>query len=660
MTVLDLILATTNFQAGMSPGRWALNLASLRLAGVIVIAEPGNVSQPDRYTTTLLSQFHASYTPRQNVRPDQRHRGGCLVLVRKACFPTISTIPIPPAITSLCDVQLAAAQLRNASGIPVAVVLGCYMTPIENDSDAVICLSNAIDWLKAQFPSIPIITAGDFNARHIAFGDDITNTRGRLLRELVCATLFKYLQDRQVENQEPFLISSLPHRPCVCHCRSSVVWCTPITMRCWSTSPPVLERGIINQSSQSRVTSTKLSSNAVPKAPTVEQIIHAAHHSVFSAVSLLRRPSARLVIATPPSELLARFGARGLQRTHGNAPILRFRPAVVTPVCAQEVYRATQSLNVRASDDFDGIPSRLVQLAGRSDLFCERFADLTTACLTTGTVPCRWTQANAIPIPKHVNPAELRPILLGSNIAKVADRIMVHRADFETRVHPKQFGFRRGVPIDVVPLACIGLLHEALTRPRTQTEPVRGILLLVDQSGAFPGTATLHILDGYESIGLQSDGLAFRTAMLTNRRMRVSVNGVVSSWEEVVDGTNQGSVSGPKDYSASTTPLLQSLDSWRSRAVSSTRDFGMIADDLVGVAIGKMNDIEIAARDFFQTVAAWCATKGARLSSKTTALLFGHRNSPNISWGDRRPFLCGDLRITPQTAGYLVTTSTID
>jgi hypothetical protein len=178
MTVLDLILATTNFQAGMSPGRWALNLASLRLAGVIVIAEPGNVSQPDRYTTTLLSQFHASYTPRQNVRPDQRHRGGCLVLVRKACFPTISTIPIPPAITSLCDVQLAAAQLRNASGIPVAVVLGCYMTPIENDSDAVICLSNAIDWLKAQFPSIPIITAGDFNARHIAFGDDITNTRG--------------------------------------------------------------------------------------------------------------------------------------------------------------------------------------------------------------------------------------------------------------------------------------------------------------------------------------------------------------------------------------------------------------------------------------------------------------------------------------------------
>ena len=167
-------------------------------------------------------------------------------------------------------------------------------------------------------------------------------------------------------------------------------------------------------------------------------------------------------------------------------------------------------------------------VAAKSPVFLNRFAELMNECLRTGGLPPRWNSCEISPIPKPGRDPSmvdnLRPIYLISMLSKTADRINDSRARCIFEPHPRQLGFREGLPIDPVVHA---LLHHCRTAQVARqlhnsktAAPTYAMAIAADISDAFPRSSVRGIIEGYGD-SIPEDVLQFKIAQLTQRRVRI-------------------------------------------------------------------------------------------------------------------------------------------
>jgi ribonuclease HI len=685
----------------MTVPSYALNLQCLSPADLVVVCEPGTLHS--RNAPILLKLSNLGYAKLWARRSEDTHRGGVLLFSRDTPGRTFTPliVPRPPDRT---DIQAAALLVRQ-KGAPTVIAVGVYATCTEASARAAEDLITFLNSILASFnhshPTLPVLLMGDFNARHVAFGDVECNVRGRLLVQFAlragyrvigaptrgdsCLDLILVPHDIVASDPTVARMMSTDHAAISStidpHPRRSINiprWRFSVPARVTSTTEgraaflAVLEehlagRGGTPHGQDQRIVRAlwaaaadggakwvRVCEPSSPPVPTVDELLAAAHKSPWAALALLR-PRQRPEQAA--SALLTHFGARGKQHTHGDPPLAVVPPVEVKAVTAEEVRAAVEAHNPHGAQDPDGLSPAILKLAAQSPIFIERLASLVTLCMKKGVVPARWRQATLTCIPKPGKSPQLidsyRAIANTSLLARTADRIVDNRIKFDWKPHPHQLGFRKGVPIDTVVWAIVGQAQAALkAQPAADSTRHRTLVIAADISDAFPSTSVQSIIAGYA--GVSADCLAFKKAMLSHRQCRVRCDADdTTDWEEIIDGTNQGSVGGPTDFSAASGGLLTELDTW-SKTVRSNVCHVMIADDLTFYATGRPHDINVVARGFLRILERWAAAQQMRISIKTSALYISdkHVRDADAKW-PFAPLRCGSVVFTPLHKGSI-------
>lgn len=674
-STLDCVVGVANLGRGVSAGSFVLNVAALSHCDVICFSEPGDCSRSlGLQKEQALADFERVYAARGG--PAHGSYGGVLLLVRKTSF-AISH----PDTSCAGGIEFASACLHRHApdgsiGPPVAVVTAAYAScsaTVADHPDQYIAAIEATV-RRQSLNSVPFLLMGDFNAHHPSFGGNSSkiDPRGKRLNEwsltngmpvvglptrgTAALDLLLCSAPLRVCSPEVRTMSGSDHNALVAHVDPPTV-SQPVFWEHRAIPPTggidefeflaTLEGQLFGSEGNLRKREHRILNalTAAMKAsgfefkrvavrqdlrpPTIEEILSASHRSAWSAVRLLRSRSTRTpTVAAPLDSILDGFGSRGKQRDHHDAPLQRGPPSSFTPVMPSDVSLAITRHNVHACADPDGISARVLLIAAKSSLFLNRFAELMNECLRLGDVPPRWNSCDISPIPKPDRDSSvvvnLRPIYLISVLSKTADRLMDSRTRCTFVPHPRQLGFREGCPIEPVVHGLLHHCHRAQTT-RDPRGPVYAMAIAADISDAFPGSSVHGIMAGYGD-SIPEDIRQFKIAQLTQRRVRIRYRGERSAWDHIRDGTNQGTVSGPTDWSAFSKTLLTDLEEW-SRGAGSTKEYAMVADDLSAVIVGTESEIVAAATNFFRILELWAARYEMKISNKTKAIIISAKQA---------------------------------
>jgi hypothetical protein len=163
-------------------------------------------------------------------------------------------------------------------------------------------------------------------------------------------------------------------------------------------------------------------------------------------------------------------------------------------------------------------------------------------CLTEGTFPEAWKNAQISPIPKKhgsSNPSDYRPISLLPLLSKFVENLImkVLQPHIEPLLSDNQFGFReRRSTSDAILL----LQHHVLRgfeKCEMNKQATRVIIVFFDIAKAFDVVPHKHLLQAlHEVFDLPPYLLNFIRSYLTGRTLKVKVEGSLSSAAKVTSG----------------------------------------------------------------------------------------------------------------------------
>jgi hypothetical protein len=235
----------------------------------------------------------------------------------------------------------------------------------------------------------------------------------------------------------------------------------------------------------------------------------------------------------------------------------------------------------------DGISARLLKEC--SNEIAPSLTTLFKKYLSLGKVPQEWKEANVVPVPTKGNIHEIsnyRSISLLSLVSKLLEQVVhIHVSEFvQSSLSDLQHGFRRKRSCTT---KLIRVFHDVGMVLDSGKE---ADMICLDFSKAFDSVSHPKLLFKLEQHGISGTLLKWFTDYLNERRQRVVVDGISSSFLYATSGVPQGSILGPLLFlifandlpnaaKHSTVPMFAD-DSKCYRQITQPRDRNLLQSDL--------------------------------------------------------------------------------
>ena len=291
-------------------------------------------------------------------------------------------------------------------------------------------------------------------------------------------------------------------------------------------------------------------------------------------------------------------------------------------ITVRDVKAKIRKLKRHSAAGPDGIGPVLLQEL--QDGLAPALAAIFRKSLDSGIAPEDWRVANVTPIFKKGSksePGNYRPVSLTSVCCKMLESIlkdnMVKHLDLNKLLCASQHGFRTG-------RSCTTNLLEFLERVTASVDegkPFDGIFL--DFAKAFDKVPIKRLIKKLRAHGIQRKLLKWIQGWLTGRSQRVVLNGIFSSWMEVLSGVPQGSVLGPLLFII----FINDLD----LAAGNVETVAKFADDTkIGQTVETVEEVEQLQRaldGLCGWAEDWCMQFNV---SKCKVMHFGHGNRQHV------------------------------
>ena len=237
--------------------------------------------------------------------------------------------------------------------------------------------------------------------------------------------------------------------------------------------------------------------------------------------------------------------------------------------------------------------------------------------LDEGVVPEDWKLSNVSPIYKkgNRNQAEnYRPVSLTSVICKLFESIMrdtlVHHLEEKLLIGSSQHGFRKG-------RSCLTNLLAFLDKVTDLVDSGNSIdVVFLDFAKAFDKVPHKRLIIKLESHGITGKVSQWVREWLKERMQRVCINGVTSSWLEVMSGVPQGSVLGPILFLIYINDLDNGIKNWILKFADDTKIFSAVNNDSDRRLLQKdLDNLDMMAEEWqmmFSFVEWYCPRKWFR------------------------------------------------
>ena len=268
------------------------------------------------------------------------------------------------------------------------------------------------------------------------------------------------------------------------------------------------------------------------------------------------------------------------------------------------------------------------------------------ASLRMGYIPKLWQNARGVFLPKpgkgsYTKTGSFRLVTLMSVLLKTLERLVLwhlQRGGIDTRLHPKQFGFRKGRSTEMA-------LHHLVSR--VEGAFINGKFALgifLDIEGAFDGVPFSSIEAAMERLGTEAWLIGWIGHMLRNRTLEVTM-GRTTVRRRITRGCPQGGVLSPLLWNAVVDELLWEFDSLPTHLQA-------YADDLTALLTGfDLSIMEEQAQQTINRMVNWAAEHDLRFSCLKTELVM-FTNKRKWRWSSPLQMYGVDLKFG-QTAKYL-------